>query len=72
MSSNFHVYLIIYLHIFFSHVPNDLYKGLCPHLLRLGMAKTNIIITAFLPLEVTSNYVIKKIVLFAYMQGRSG
>ena len=58
--SNFHIYFMIFLHIFFSHVPH-VYSILWSFIFwNKGWRKLIIIIKAFLPLKVAGNYAVKQ------------
>ena len=58
--SNFHLYGMIILQIFFSHVPHA-YSILWSFIFwDKGWRKLIIIIKAFLPLKVTGNYAVKQ------------
>ena len=58
--SNFHLYVMIFLHIFFSHVPYVYIIWWSFIFWDEGWRKLIIIMKAFLPLKVTSNYAVKQ------------
>ena len=58
--SYFDIYFMNFCTIFLFARPSYIYHCVLIHLLRLGMAKLIIIIKAFLPLKVASNYAFKQ------------